>query len=61
MEQHEVINLYLDNDVSGQNCSRHSLLNNEKYKDKSNLYQHYKDLNEWTINIGKVHKESLKL
>lgn len=53
MEQHEVINLYLDRDRTGQNCTRDALSLNKKYKDKSSLYQHHKDLNDWVMNIGK--------
>lgn len=54
MEQHEVINLYLDNDKTGQNCTQYALSLSEKYKDKSGLYQHHKDLNDWMMNIGKL-------
>lgn len=53
IEQYEVINLYLDNDKTGQNCSRHALRLSEKYKDKSSLYERYKDVNEWVMHIGK--------
>ncbi len=56
MEKHEVINLYLDHDKTGQNCTLYALSLNKNYKDKSSLYQHYKDLNEWTINIGKLNR-----
>jgi len=60
MEKHKVINLYLDRDKTGQNCTRYALSLSEKYKDRSNLYQHYKDLNDWLINIGKAQKKSLR-
>lgn len=53
MEKHNRINLYLDRDKSGQNCTRHALSLSAKYQDKSTLYTGYKDLNEWMINIGK--------
>ena len=53
IEQYEVINLYLDNDKTGQNCSRYALQLSEKYKDKSSLYERYKDVNEWVMHIGK--------
>jgi len=56
MEQHEIINLYFDQDKTGQNYTRYALSLSQKYKDKSNLYQHYKDLNEWIMNIGKLQK-----
>ena len=53
IEQYDVINLYLDRDKTGQNCSRHALSLSKKYKDKSSLYEHYKDVNEWVMHIGK--------
>ncbi len=56
MEKHEVINLYLDHDRTGQNCTRYASSLSEKYKDKSGLYQNYKDLNDWMMNIGKLNR-----
>ncbi len=56
MEQHEVINLYFDQDKTGQNYTRYALSLSQKYKDKSNLYRPYKDLNDWLMNIGKLQK-----
>lgn len=53
IEQYPVINLYLDNDKTGQNCSRYALQLSGKYKDKSSLYKHYKDVNEWVMHVGK--------
>lgn len=50
MEQYEVIHLYLENDKTGQNCRANALAISSKYKDKSILYRHYKDLNDWLIN-----------
>jgi hypothetical protein len=58
MEQHEVINLYLDNDKTGQNSTRYALSLSCKYKDRSGLYRGYKDLNDWIMNIGKVKSSS---
>lgn len=60
MEQHDQIKLYLDRDKSGQNCSRNALSLSKKYKDESQLYKNYKDLNDWLMNIGKAHKKTLK-
>ncbi len=59
MEQHEAINLYLDNDKTGQNYSQYALTLNNKYKDQSQLYKQHKDLNEWLVNIGKSQKKNL--
>jgi hypothetical protein len=61
MEQHELIKLYLDRDKSGQNCSNYAISLSKKYKDESHLYKHYKDLNDWLMNIGKAPKHGLKL
>jgi hypothetical protein len=59
MEQHNVINLYLDRDKSGQNCTQYALSLSRKYKDKSDLYKHHKDLNDWMMNIGKPCQQTL--
>lgn len=56
MEQYEVIDLYLDHDKTGQNCSQYALSLSAKYKDKSGLYRNYKDLNDWMMNIGKLNR-----
>jgi DNA primase len=60
MEQHEQINLYLDRDKAGQNCTRYALSLSRKYKDESQLYKNHKDLNDWIMNIGKVQKKNLR-
>jgi DNA primase len=59
MEQHEIIRLYLDRDSTGQNYSRYALSLSNKYKDESKLYEHYKDFNDWMMNIGKSRKKNL--
>ncbi|RPD44013.1 toprim domain-containing protein [Paracnuella aquatica] len=53
MEKHDCINLFLDQDKTGQNCTRYALSLSEKYRDKSSLYKYYKDFNDWMVNIGK--------
>jgi len=55
MEQYEAIELYLDNDKTGQNCKANALAISAKNRDKSTLYKHYKDLNDWMVNVGKFH------
>jgi hypothetical protein len=60
MEKHNRINLYLDRDKSGQNCTRQALSLSGKYEDKSCLYSGYKDLNDWMMNIGKSSVHGLK-
>ncbi|HEY0054300.1 MAG TPA: toprim domain-containing protein [Pedobacter sp.] len=51
MESYELIRLFLDNDKSGQSCSKRATAWSAKYSDESSLYKGYKDLNEWLINI----------
>lgn len=60
MEHHEHIRLFLDRDKTGQNCTQMALSWSNKYKDESSLYNGYKDLNEWTQNIGKSSKTGLR-
>jgi hypothetical protein len=44
---YEEVNLFLDNDVSGQNCTAEMLEAGLKYIDKSSLYQDHNDLNDY--------------
>lgn len=53
LEQYNSVHLFLDNDKAGQNCSRYAENCDAKYHDESNLYKHYKDLNEWLVMVGK--------
>lgn len=53
LEQYNSVHLFLDNDRAGQNCSRYAENCDTKYHDESNLYKHYKDLNEWLVMVGK--------
>ena len=49
IEQYDKILLYLDRDLAGQRMTKYALSLNERYVDKSFLYQNCKDLNEWAI------------
>ena len=49
MEKYSSIHLYLDRDGMGQKCTKEALKWSVKYCDKSKLYRHYKDLNEYLI------------
>ncbi|MGI8635441.1 MAG: toprim domain-containing protein [Segetibacter sp.] len=60
MEQHEVIRLYLDRDTTGQNYSRYARSLSSKYKDESNLYKHYKDVNKFLVEFGKIQKKNVR-
>jgi DNA primase len=47
LEAQESIQLFLDNDNAGQNCTKYAIKLHPKYIDGSNLYKGFKDLNEW--------------
>lgn len=47
MEKHEEIHLYLDQDSAGRLDTEQALKWDKKYIDKSDLYNNYKDLNEY--------------
>lgn len=47
MQAYETIHLFLDNDTAGQNCSRQACASDSRFKDESDLYKNYKDINDW--------------
>jgi CHC2 zinc finger/Toprim-like len=49
MERHNQINLYLDRDKAGMNCTEEALKISPKYQDQSMLYSKHNDINEWLI------------
>lgn len=50
MEQYKQVHLILDRDTAGINCTKRAFqLNADKYIDRSDFYQHHKDLNQWLI------------
>lgn len=51
LERHSQINLYLDRDTAGLECSSVAKGISEKYNDASLLYDGFKDLNDWLISI----------
>jgi hypothetical protein len=59
MENHNQINLYLDRDVSGLNCTQRALSMSSKYKDESTLYKNHKDFNDWIMSTSKPLKKKL--
>ncbi len=60
MERHEDIRLFLDRDKTGQNCLSQALSWSKKYRDESNLYKGYNDMNDWMQQIGKSIKKGLR-
>ena len=56
MEKHDKVHLYLDSDEAGRNYTKLALERSQKVSDESMLYKGYKDLNDWTMNIGKVER-----
>jgi len=52
MEKHVRVNLYLDRDSAGANLTFYARSLSKCYHDESVLYEGYKDLNDWMVNIG---------
>jgi len=60
MQSHDHAHLYLDNDKTGQKFTAQALeLDKNKFIDERSLYHKYDDLNDWLINFGRAHKQSL--
>jgi DNA primase len=50
MEQYSQVHLILDRDTAGISCTKQAFhWNADKYIDRSDFYQHHKDLNQWLI------------
>ena len=56
MEKHDKIHLFLDNDDAGKKSAEQVMNRSNKVIDESILYKGYKDLNEWSVNFGKMQK-----
>lgn len=54
IEAYDHIHLYLDNDTAGRNCRTHAMSLNPNYEDKSSLYKHHKDLNDFLCHPGSI-------
>lgn len=58
MQTHASVKLFLDNDDTGKKFTEMALkMDCQKFSDESKLYQHYKDLNAWTIQMGQTPKQ----
>jgi hypothetical protein len=58
MQEYQSVHLYLDCDATGQKCSQKAMsIDSQKFVDESSLYKNYKDMNDWTMNIGKALKQ----
>lgn len=61
MEKHEQVNLYLDRDKAGMNCTQQAFKwSQHTYRDQSHLYRHHKDLNDWLVHMQPGIKYSQK-
>lgn len=49
LDQYSLIELYLDNDAAGKNCTDQILSKHQNAINKSSLYSDYKDLNDWVL------------
>ena len=56
MEDHEVIDLFLDRDSSGSEATKKALTWSPKYRDQSHLYKKHKDLNDLLTSSQKLVK-----
>ncbi len=54
MEKADVVSLYLDHDHTGRKYTEMGLSRSGNFIDASNLYEGYKDLNDWLMNFGKL-------
>ena len=54
------VRLFLDRDMTGQNCTQKALALGSQFKDESSLYQTHKDLNDWMMHIGQSQKQGLR-
>lgn len=52
MENYPAINLCLDRDKAGINCTHKALGWSAKFRDKSQQYEKHKDLNEWLKDLN---------
>ncbi|MBS0027108.1 toprim domain-containing protein [Chitinophaga hostae] len=58
MTAHNHVRLFLDNDKSGDKFTKQALTSDcQKFSDERKLYAHYKDLNEWVLNITPQQKQ----
>lgn len=60
MENHQSIQLYLDRDSTGINCTQRALSLSTKYKDESHLYKNFNDYNDYLIHSSKAPKKHLR-
>jgi hypothetical protein len=61
LSQHERVHLWLDRDVTGLAYRDYALSLDSKFVDESNLYEKFKDLNDWLRCKGEVPKPVLRL
>lgn len=57
MEKYPAINLCLDLDKAGIDCTQKALGWSARFRDKSQLYEKHKDLNEWLRDLSSLDKK----
>lgn len=60
LEGHRRVHLYLDRDTAGVQATLKALDRGLHYQDKSSLYRHYNDLNEFLVQGGKRRSRALR-
>lgn len=59
MDKHQIVNLYLDNNKKGLECTRQALRwDRKKYKNHSRCFRKGEDLNDWLIQKNASHTAS---
>ncbi|WP_217601989.1 toprim domain-containing protein [Chitinophaga sp. GbtcB8] len=58
MEAHQQIHLFLDRDTAGMKYTEQALKWSNRYIDRSEFYQHHKDLNSWLIRYEHSKKQN---
>jgi DNA primase len=59
LERHEQVQLCLDHNRAGREVTESMIKSTPRYHDASNLYQGYKDLNEWLMAVERKQQECL--
>lgn len=60
LDGYETVKLYLDHDDTGRKITQQAVALGSKYQDESKLYNGYKDMNEYLVNLKKDQKQSLR-
>lgn len=60
LQKHKEVGLWLDRDVTGRAYTQYALSLGSQYRDESDMYDGYKDLNDWLMGGGEKPKLAVK-